>query len=315
MLIYEKIGNVNNEKEIVPFDTADNKSEHQQILALCGDIGSPYAKNTLDFIRYCSDGPWDKILWVPGLEECGPSENQGHKWIDHISEMRKLEYLFPRLKIMSRNLYEINDNVRIIGTSLFGPANLSNTQLMHLNWFKRFHFFDNTINKSPSEFRQHMSKLHECEVEWINIVGLSWLTDGASDYNTEYDVEYNIKSYQVNIPRVVPINIYNKNKQCIILTYNCPTLSSLCIDDSDRVDKLAMCNNRHDAELFTFNNNNSVWIFGDSSQGVSGYAHNRDMFTKSDYICANPYNMTSYISNMKIHIHAYKKEADRQILQ
>lgn len=85
------------------------------ILALLGDIGSPYDLKLKNFLRWCSNNFY-KVLYVPGNNEF--YSLYGHSYVIIQRELESLCNLFSNVYYLDNMTYDIG-NIRFIGSTLW----------------------------------------------------------------------------------------------------------------------------------------------------------------------------------------------------
>jgi hypothetical protein len=203
------------------------------ILALCGDIGSPYCGTTQKFIRWCSR-QWDQVLWVPGIEELATESHAGKTWRDAEAAMREMEEE-GRLKVMNKDHWESRrdgNSVLFLGTTLWGrcPAPSESVAALYENLaeLKRLR-----IRPAGHEERKH---LLPADIENENAAALNWLNYLIDDGRDE-----------------------DKTRPIVVLSYHAPSIRSLCTHTKYDLSRLPMRN----AADYLMRKPVSTWIYGD----------------------------------------------------
>lgn len=205
------------------------------ILALCGDIGSPYCATTQRFIRWC-ERHWDTVLWVPGIEELATGENDTVTWRDAESAMREMERKDGGLKVMNKNHWlatgSDGSSALFLGTTLWGrcPAEMNTVAGLYENLaeLKRLR-----LRPLGHEETKH---LMPADIANENEAALTWL-DYLIDDSREED----------------------KTRPIVVLSYHAPSMRSLCTDDRFNLSRLPMRN----AADYLMRRPVSAWIYGD----------------------------------------------------
>lgn len=92
------------EKRTIPFDEILTPSA--KVLALVGDIGSPFSSSLKDFFEWCSD-KYEHVLYVPGNHEYYNTQGIDIEKIDAILE--SICSIFPNVHFMQNKTMNIND--------------------------------------------------------------------------------------------------------------------------------------------------------------------------------------------------------------
>jgi hypothetical protein len=144
---------------------------------------------------------------------------------------------------------------------------------------------ENDKQLTPFEFHKNMLDLHFNNLNWIYDIYNEF--KNGPDYNIDLEKnEYNV--YQD--PNI---------KNCVILTYSCPGLSFMSSQDSKSKEETALCSiaDEKDDTISEIFKNNNIWLYGNSSMCVSGYAGTSK---ESTFISTNPVSCTFYNPNSKI---------------
>jgi predicted phosphodiesterase len=119
------------------------KANKENILALLGDIGSPYDPKLEHFLGWCSDNFY-KVLYVPGNHEYYTACGHPHAVIQ--KELARLCSLFPNVIFLDNMIYDI-ENVRFIGTTLWTdiPSDKQNYIQRCMNDYRLIYSKHNTL--------------------------------------------------------------------------------------------------------------------------------------------------------------------------
>lgn len=211
------------------------------ILALLGDIGSPFCDQTRKFIEW-STRQWDMVLWIPGVEEWATDDKYTMSNVP--DEMRSITN--KRLIVMHNNswLYKKDKSeVLFLGTTLWGPCRISKEMTDFFN--------KNIVELSRLKYKPIDEKYIRCiepyQINTANKQAISWLNYQIDDSRDE-----------------------DKTRPIVVLSYNTPTFESMSNIDKYNLPRLPMRNmldNMLRKPIHT-------WLFGDVTRNVSCMTRN-----------------------------------------
>ena len=210
------------------------------VLALCGDIGSPFCERTQKFIEWCGS-QWDKVLWVPGVEEWSTQLNSNQTMRDVPYAMAQIIPKKVLPLINSSWLWKKGDSeVLFLGTTLWGPCRFTSTKesqdYMYQNVKELQSLYYRPYNKET------LHRFNHTQVGTANKQAVQWL------------------KYQVDDSREE-----DKTRPIVILSYTAPSIAALGNKDKYDLPRLAM-RNHLDRVL---NRPVSIWLYGDAKQNFS----------------------------------------------
>lgn len=229
------------------------------ILALLGDIGSPFCERTQKFIEW-STRHWDMVLWVPGVEEWATETT--HTMQDVPDAMKSISS--NRLTIMNNNswLYKNRENeVLFLGTTLWGPCKIpkdKNTEYFNKNISEL-----NRLIYKPISITNNSNKVHCMQPKQIrtaNKKAINWLAYQIDDSRDE-----------------------DKTRPIAILSYTSPSLESLSNEDKFNLNRLYM---RNTLECL-MRKPVHTWLYGDVSRNVSTMKNTGIYLSSNSAICKN----------------------------
>ena len=240
------------------------------ILALLGDIGSPYCDQTRSFIEWTTKY-WDMVLWVPGVEEWATKDNS--TMIDVPDTMRSISN--KRLVVMHNNswLYKKDKNdILFLGTTLWGPCNIPKRK--ETSEF----FYENVKELNYLMYKPIDEKYVRCmEPQQINIANkqaINWL------------------SYQIDDSRDE-----DKTRPIVVLSYNTPTFEAISNIDKYDLPRLPM-RNMLDGML---RKPIHTWLFGDVTRNLSCMIGNGIYLSSNSASCVDGFgpHWTTEVSKTK----------------
>ena len=203
------------------------------VLALCGDIGSPFCEQTAKFIRWTTAN-WDRVLWVPGVEEWATTAP--HTMADVPAAMAALDR--GRLTVMNNTTWSWhkgNKEVVFLGTTLWGPCRILNDTLSHRIEELRRIYCQPIGEPAPRPIRPY-------QITAANRQAVKWLLYHIDDCRDE-----------------------DNKRPIVILSYTTPSLQPLSQEDRFNVGRLPMRNildSVIDRPIHT-------WIYGDVNRNFS----------------------------------------------
>lgn len=113
MLTLQVVSDIHLEKRVIPFEHILTPSAH--VLALVGDIGSPFSLGLAEFIAWCAQR-FQYVLYVPGNHEyyntMGTPVDEINTMLAHICSQ------FPNVHFMYNTVFKLNQ-YNFIGTPLW----------------------------------------------------------------------------------------------------------------------------------------------------------------------------------------------------
>ena len=225
------------------------------ILALLGDIGSPFCNNTRNFIEWTTRH-WDMVLWVPGVEEW--AANSEHTMIDVPDAMKSISN--KRLTVMNNNswLWKQRDNeVLFLGTTLWGPCKIKkniNTEF----------FFKNTAELNRLVYKPINGDYVRCmepkQIETANKKAANWLAYQIDDSRDE-----------------------DKTRPVVVLSYTTPVFEGLSNEDKYNLHRLPM-RNMLDCLI---RKPIHTWLYGDVTKNVSTMTCTGIYLSSNSALCKN----------------------------
>lgn len=202
------------------------------VLALCGDIGSPFCEKTAKFIRWTTAN-WDRVLWVPGLEEW--ATKVPHTMPDVPAAMAALDT--DRLTVMNNTSWtwrKGDKEIAFLGTTLWGPCRIPHADSIRPDELHRI--YCHPIGEPTSR----LIKPHQ--ITAANRQAVKWLFYQIDDCRDE-----------------------NNKRPIVVLSYTPPSLYPLSQEDRFNVSRLPMRNildSIIDRPVHT-------WIYGDVNRNFS----------------------------------------------
>jgi hypothetical protein len=225
------------------------------ILALLGDIGSPFCEKTRKFIEWTTNH-WDMVMWVPGVEEW--STDDSTTMLDVPGAMKSVSS--KRLAIMNNNswLYKTRETeILFLGTTLWGPCRISKDKNSEF-------FYKNTseLNKLvyrpiDAESSRHMQPK---QIEAANKKAVKWLAYQIDDSRDE-----------------------DKTRPIVVLSYTTPSHEGLSNEDKFNLPRLPMRNNLD----CLMNKPVHSWLYGDVSRNVSTMTNKGIYLSSNSALCKN----------------------------
>jgi hypothetical protein len=204
------------------------------ILALLGDIGSPFCEKTRKFVEWTTKH-WDMVLWVPGVEEW--ATDSGNTMSDVPGGMKSISS--KRLTIMDNNswLYKKDKNeVLFLGTTLWGPCKVTNNEFGQKNVAELNRLIYKCINENKINY------MYPKQVETANKKAVNWLAYQIDDSRDE-----------------------DKTRPVVVLTYTTPTFESLSQEDRFNLPRLPMRNILGSLISKPVH----TWLYGDVTRNIS----------------------------------------------
>lgn len=127
-------------------------SVHASKLALCGDIGNPFNKHTIDFLKYTSSN-FDKVFYIMGNHEYKKSLYQQYNKEDCKKQMKELCYNLG-IDFLDNDVYE-EDECVFVGTTLWSDAQI------FPSYVGTEKFDDHLIRQQAHQ------KEHQKDLEWL----------------------------------------------------------------------------------------------------------------------------------------------------
>lgn len=227
------------------------------ILALLGDIGSPFCERTRNFIEWTTK-QWDMVLWVPGVEEW--SANSEHTMYDVPSAMKSISN--KGLIVMNNNswLYKNNKSeVLFLGTTLWGPCKVKkNTDTDTAFFFKNTAELNRLLYKPIDD--NYISCLQPKQIEIANKKAANWLAYQIDDSRDE-----------------------DKTRPVVVLTYTTPTFESLSFEDKFNLSRIPM-RNMLDCLI---RKPVHTWLYGDVTRNMSTMTGTGIYLSSNSALCKN----------------------------
>jgi hypothetical protein len=226
------------------------------ILALLGDIGSPFCDNTRNFIKYCTKS-WDMVLWVPGVEEWATDTNN-HTMKDVPDAMRSISN--KRLVVMNNNSWlwtKDKNEVLFLGTTLWGPCRIENTKEL---------FYKNILELNRLKYKpvdeKYIHYMEPYQINTANKQAINWLNYQIDDSRDE-----------------------DKTRPIVVLSYNAPSFNSLSNTDKYDIARLPMRNMIDGLIKKPIH----TWLYGDVIKNVSTTFDNGIYLSTNSAVCKNGY--------------------------
>lgn len=210
------------------------------VLALCGDIGSPFCERTASFIRW-TGANWDKVLWVPGIEEWATPENTPHTMAEvpaamaTVCDSRVQPMINSHWLHRGRTSYQ---DVLFLGTTLWGPCRIgkeappqATTLIGELGRL--------TYRPIGQEIKR---RVQPQQIQAANKKAITWLAYQIDDSRDE-----------------------DKARPVVVLTYNAPTFDSLGVSDRYDIARLPMRNMLDELLIRPVH----TWLYGDVNRNFS----------------------------------------------
>lgn len=225
------------------------------ILALLGDIGSPFCENTRKFIEWTTNN-WDMVMWVPGVEEWATDTSS--TMLDVPGAMKSVSS--KRLTVMNTNswLYKTRETeVLFLGTTLWGPCRISKDKNSEF-------YFKNTSELNKLIYRpidaENMRYMQPKQIESANKKAAKWL------------------GYQIDDSRDE-----DKTRPIVVLTYTTPSFEGLSNEDKFNLPRLPMRNNLD----CLMNKPVHSWLYGDVTKNISTMTNKGVYLSSNSALCKN----------------------------
>jgi hypothetical protein len=210
------------------------------VLALCGDIGSPFCKRTVEFMKWCQT-EFDKVLWVPGVEEWTTNPT-GPYTMNEVPDA--MQNIAPKKIIALNNSSWLwkngKDEVLFLGTTLWGPCRFiyskESITFMYQNVKELHNLYYTPVGSNTLQKFNHM------QIETANKQAINWL------------------KYQIDDSREE-----DKKRPIVILSYTTPSILALGTKDKYDLTRLPM---RNTVEK-VIGKPVSTWIYGDVTENYS----------------------------------------------
>lgn len=150
-------------------------------LALLGDIGNPFKKNYVEFLKYASNN-WDKVFLLSGNHEYW-QYNYNHNDVDN--KIRDITRQFNNIFFLNNDKYDL-ENYTILGSTLWTKINKKPLMIMGDDLYVR-------SNNKLITFDE-LNNMHD--------ISQKWLSDNISKSDKPLLVlTHHLPSYELIIPK------------------------------------------------------------------------------------------------------------------
>lgn len=127
-------------------------------LAICGDIGQPYASRYTEFI-YQQSNNFEKVFFVPGNHDFDLGtmykKNKVDKWEPFIKEIC---HKFENVIYLNRHIYELDNDIIIAGSILWSNPILDTQKLCTAKYLEHINEHNKHVNWIKNITKQNKNK-------------------------------------------------------------------------------------------------------------------------------------------------------------